>query len=118
MSLRRGDVVLAWFPFASGAGSKRRPCVVVQNDADNQNLLNTVVAQITSNTARAGDKSHVLIQVATPEGRQTGLLHDCVVSCNNLAAIEQNLVQKAIGTLSPTLMLQVNDRLKAALELT
>jgi mRNA interferase MazF len=118
MSFRRGDVALAWFPFASGAGRKRRPCVVVQNDADNQKLSNTVVAQITSNTARSGDKSHLLIQVATPDGRRTGLLHDPVVSCNNRATVEQNLVQKAIGILSPTLMLQVNDRLKAALELT
>ncbi len=30
MSVSRGDVVLAWYPFASGAGGKRRPCLVVQ----------------------------------------------------------------------------------------
>jgi mRNA-degrading endonuclease toxin of MazEF toxin-antitoxin module len=35
MTVRRGDVVLAWYPFSSGAGGKRRPCLVVQNDADN-----------------------------------------------------------------------------------
>jgi mRNA interferase MazF len=117
MSIRRGDVVLAWFPFASAQGGKRRPCVIVQNDVDNQKLANTVVAQITSTVQRAGDKSHLLIEVSTPGGQQSGLLHDSVVSCNNLATIEQQLIVKVIGSLPAALMQQVNDRLKAALEL-
>jgi mRNA-degrading endonuclease toxin of MazEF toxin-antitoxin module len=49
MTILRGDVVLAWFPFASGSGGKRRPCVVVQNDADNRKLANTMIVQITTN---------------------------------------------------------------------
>src|SRR6267378_3302942 len=117
MSIRRGDVVMAWFPFASGQGGKRRPCLIVQNDADNQKVANTVIARITSNPRRAGDKSHLLIEVATPEGQQSGLLHDSVVSCNNLATIEQSLINKVIGSLSAALMQKVNDCLKAALEL-
>src|SRR4051812_47611015 len=59
MTLARGDVVLAWFPFASGVGGKRRPCLVMQNDEDNRKLANTIIAQVTSNLARTGDKSHV-----------------------------------------------------------
>jgi mRNA interferase MazF len=118
MSVSRGDVVLAWVPFASGTGGKRRPCVVVQNDQDNGKLANTVVALITTNLARRGDKSHFLIDVATPDGQQTGLLHDSMVSCNNLATIEQSLIQKTIGTLSAALLKQLDDCLKAALELS
>src|SRR5437660_1217723 len=104
MSAQRGDVVLAWYPFASGTGGKRRPCLVVQNDPDNQKLANTVVAQITTNLVRLGDKSHLLIEVATPEGAQSGLLHDSLVSCNNLATIEQKLIAKVIGSLPASLM--------------
>ena len=117
MTIRRADVVLAWYPFASGKGGKRRPCLVVQNDPDNQRLGNTVIAQITSNLQRTGDKSHVLIEVATPDGQQSGLLHDSLVSCNNLATIEQSLIDRVIGSLSAPLMQKVNDCLKAALEL-
>jgi mRNA interferase MazF len=117
MSIKRGDVAMAWFPFASGTGGKRRPCLIVQNDVDNQKLANTVIARITSNLRRAGDKSHVLIELATPEGQQAGLLHDSLVSCNNLATIEQNLIAKVIGSLPAGLMQRVNDCLKAALEL-
>ena len=73
MSIQRGDIALAWFPFASGAGGKRRPCVVFQNDSDNQKLSNTNIAQITSNLARQADKSHVPIEISTSEGAQTGL---------------------------------------------
>jgi mRNA-degrading endonuclease toxin of MazEF toxin-antitoxin module len=47
MTVQRGDVVLAYYPFASGAGGSRRPVLVVQNDADNARLANTIVAQIT-----------------------------------------------------------------------
>ncbi len=117
MSISRGDVVLAWYPFASGHGAKRRPCVVVQNDIDNAKLSNTVVAQITSNLGRAGDKSHLLVQAATPEGKQAGLLHDSVVSCNNLATIEQSLIDKVIGTLPAQTMQKLGICMKAALEI-
>lgn len=118
MSVQRGDVVMVWFPFASGKGGKRRPALVLQNDDDNQKLANTVIAQITGNLQRIGDKSHVLIEVATSEGQQSGLLHDSMVSCNNLATIEQSLIDKVIGSLSPLLMQKVNDCLKAALEIS
>lgn len=49
MLLKRGDILLAYYPFASGSGGSRRPALVVQNDRDNQRMANTVVAQITSN---------------------------------------------------------------------
>jgi mRNA interferase MazF len=111
----RGDVVLAWFPFASGAGGKRRPCVVVQNDEDNGKLTNTMIVQITTNLARAGDKSHFLIDVATPDGQRTGLLHDSLVSCNNLATIEQSLIGRVIGSLSAALVQDLNKCLQASL---
>jgi mRNA interferase MazF len=117
MTAQRGDVVMAWFPFASGRSGKRRPCVILQNDEDNRKLANTVIAQITSNLARVGDKSHVLIDVATPDGQQSGLLHDSLVSCNNLATIEQALLNRKIGFLSPHLMRQVEEALKKALEI-
>lgn len=117
MKYRRGDVVLALYPLASGVGSSRRPCVVIQNDDDNQKLANTVVAQITTNLARVGDKSHVLIEVASADGRQSGLIHDSVISCNNLATINENRIQHRIGILGPTVIQEMNGALNAALEL-
>jgi mRNA interferase MazF len=118
MILSRGDVVLAWYPFASATGGKRRPCLVVQNDSDNARLTNTVIVQITSNLRAAAAPTQLLIEVNTPEGKQSGLLHDSLVSCNNLATIEQNLVARTIGSLPPSVMWRVDACLKAALGLT
>jgi hypothetical protein len=53
MNVQRGDVVLVDYPYAAGSGTKVRPVLVIQNDRDNQRLLHTIVAQITSVTRRA-----------------------------------------------------------------
>ena len=56
--MNRGDVVLAFYPFASGSGGKRRPGLVVQNDADNARMAATILAQITTNLARVGEPGY------------------------------------------------------------
>ncbi len=115
MNLRRGDIALAFYPFASGSGGSRRPVLVIQSDAYNQRIRNTIVAQITTNLARANDPAHLLIALATPEGRQSGLLHDSVVSCLNLATLAEDRLDKAIGALPDTVMAKVSQCLKTAL---
>jgi mRNA interferase MazF len=115
MTASRGDVVLAWYPFASGQGGKRRPCLVVQGDAYNQTIRNVVVTQITSNLQRAGDPAHLLIEANSPEGQQSGLLHDSLVSCINLATIADTLIDRRIGSLTDEMMKKIDDGLKAAL---
>ena len=117
MKLYRGDVVLAWFPHASGTGGKHRPCVVIQNDEDNGRIANTLVVFTTSKLSRRGDKSHVHVDVATVEGKRTGLLCDSLISCNNIATIEQSLVSRVIGSLAPSILAETNDCLRAAMEL-
>jgi mRNA interferase MazF len=74
MNVQRGDVVLVDYPYAAGSGTKVRPVLVIQNDRDNQRLLNTIVAQITSVTRRALEPTQLLIEIATPAGQQSGLL--------------------------------------------
>jgi len=98
-------------------GWERRPCLVIQNDTDNARLTNTVVAQITSNLRAAHEPTHLLIEVATPDGQQTGLVFDSLVSCSNLATIEQSLIATVIGRLPAGLMTRVEDCLRAALSL-
>jgi mRNA interferase MazF len=104
MTLQRGDVVLCRYPFSSGAGAKLRPAVVVQCNRNNQRLSNVIVAAITTTTHRRGEPTQLLVDPATPEGRSTGLLRPSVVTCENLATIEQTLVTRVIGTLPPVLM--------------
>ena len=67
--MNRDDVVLAFYPFASGSGGKSRPGLVVQNDADNARMAATILAQITTNLTRAGEPTHLLIEASTVEGQ-------------------------------------------------
>ena len=115
--MKRGDVVLASYPFASGAGSSRRPALIVQSDAYNQKISNTIIAQITSNLTRKGDPAHVFIEAESPEGKQAGMLYDSLVSCNNLATVDARRINRVIGSLSDDLMKQDDICLKVALGL-
>lgn len=117
MNVRRGDVLLVYYPFATGIGGSRRPAVVVQSDVYNRRLRNTMVAQITTNLKRAGDPAHLLIEVATPDGIASGLLHDSVVSCINLVTLDETRVERVIGHLPPAVMQRLDACLKIVLGL-
>lgn len=116
--MRRGEVVLVRFPFSSGAGAKVRPAVVVQNDQNNGRLISTIVAMITSTTKRAASlPTQMLIDPANAEGHSSGLLRASAVTCENLFTLDQALVLRSIGVLTPALISRLNDCLKASLDL-
>jgi mRNA-degrading endonuclease toxin of MazEF toxin-antitoxin module len=115
---RRGDVVIARFPYAGGTGFKVRPAVVVQCDSLNRRLHNTIVAMVTSNTNLIGvEPTQLLIDPATPEGAASGLSYPSAVKCENLATIPQADIVNPIGQLSIPLQQRLNDCLKITLEI-
>ena|ERR1051325_6384000 len=101
----RGQIVVVNFSVAG----------IVQSDIYNSKMTNTIVAMVTTNLARVHEPTHLLIDVATPEGKQSGLLHTSVVNCNTLATIQQHEVLQVLGSLPPQVMQQVEICLKAAL---
>jgi mRNA interferase MazF len=115
--MNRGDVVVANFPFQDVPGAKVRPALVVQNDADNAALPNTILAMITGNLADAGRATTLLVDPATPDGAGSGLSGPSLVKCENLATVRQFRVIRTIGRLSDVLMRQIDACLKAALDL-
>jgi len=117
MTTFRGDVVIAMFPNSSGAPAKPRPVLVVQSDSYNAKMRNVIVAAITTNLKHASDPASVLIDVGTPEAKSSGLLQSSIVSCVNLATIDETLVARKIGQLESGLMQQVDKSLKVALSL-
>jgi mRNA interferase MazF len=116
--MQRGDVVVADFPFQDVPGSKVRPAVVVQNDPDNQALANTILAMITGNLTDAGRPTNVFVDPSTPDGAGSGLTGPSLIKCGNLATVRQGRVLRVIGRLSAPLLRQVNDALKAAMDVT
>jgi mRNA interferase MazF len=117
MNVRRGDVVLVLYPFASGRGASRRPPLIGQNNRDHRRLDNTIIAHITTNMLHVNDPTHLLIPWGTPEGQQAGLLHDSVISGNNLATVHADRMHRVIGHLPDAVMHRIDECLKAALGL-
>jgi mRNA interferase MazF len=113
--MKRCDVVLVYVPFVGAPGGKNRPAVIVQCDALNVALRETVIAEITSNLAHTNKAHQVLIDVATPDGAASGLLTDSAVRCERLHTVPQARVLRMIGALSPRLMQHIDIALQAAL---
>ena len=115
--MNRGDVVIVPFPFQDKPGEKIRPAVVVQGDAGNERLTNTILAMITGNLDDAGQPTTVLVDPQTRDGAGSGLRGPSLVKCYNLATMRQRRVLQVIGHLSDAVMQQVGQALKSALEL-
>ena len=118
MNVKRRDVLLIDHRFSDATGSKVRPVLVVQSDLRNALLTNTIVAMITKNLNRVGkDPTQLLIDVSTPDGQMSGLNVNSAVTCGNLFTLHEDLIRRKLGELPDLLMRQINDCLKAALEL-
>lgn len=118
MTIRRGDIVLARVPHTAGTRGKKRPAIVVQADTYNARLRHIVVAEVTSGAQWAAEPACLFIDIATPEGQATGL-HKCAfVSCLHLVTMNADRLGTPIGRLSARLIQQLNDCLKAALEIS
>jgi mRNA interferase MazF len=116
MTVKRGDIVLLPIAFTSGGGVKVRPALVVQSDHNNVRLSNTIVAIVTKTIHRATrEPTQLLVDITTPEGRQSGLLHTSAIKCEHLATVSIADIIRVIGNLPPTTMAQVERCLKAAL---
>jgi mRNA interferase MazF len=110
--------VLVDFPYATGGGSKVRPVLVVQCDRNNARLQDTIVAIITSNTTRAGaEPTQYLIDSNHPDWRASGLLLPSVVKCEHIYTFNLRRILRHLGWLSAGTMRQVDDCLKASLDL-
>ncbi|MDB9435902.1 MAG: type II toxin-antitoxin system PemK/MazF family toxin [Dolichospermum sp.] len=97
MPYNRGSVVLVLFPDSNLKTAKRRPALVVQSNNIGTGLSQTIIAMITSNVSRAGHPSRVFVNIATPEGKQTGLITDSVIMTDNLATVLDTEIDKVIG---------------------
>jgi mRNA interferase MazF len=112
--IRRGTIVEVKLDPAIGSeASKKRPCVVIQNDVGNRASPLTIVAAIIG-------AEHVpavtAIDVAVPRG-EGGLLKDSVVKCNHLRSIDAQRIGRSFGRLTAETMARVDAALRISLDL-
>lgn len=92
--------MLVLYPNSDGITAKKRPALIVQADDLNSGLPQVVIALMTTNLARAGHPSRVLLVADSPEGRMAGVLSDTVVVTDNLGTVRLELIDRAIGRVS------------------
>jgi len=103
------------FPNSDLQTAKLRPALIVQSDDLETGLSQIILAMISSNLARVGHTSRVLLKISTEQGKESGLLLDSVIMTDNLATISLSRIVRIIGTLKG--MDQVDDALRHTLKL-
>jgi mRNA interferase MazF len=112
---KRGDVVLVPFPNSDLRRAKLRPALIVQANDLATGLSQIVLVMISSNLSRSGHRSRFLIETNSEKGKQSGLLFDSVVMCDNIATVSISVVHRTIGQFGE--MVEVNKALRHTLGL-
>jgi mRNA interferase MazF len=116
--VRRGDVLLADLsPVIGSEAGKRRPLIVVSNNAANRGAESRgqgviTVVPITSNTTRVYS-----FQVRLPADSVTGLTVESKCQAEQVRSIDVVRVVRRLGALSPETLRQVDEALRLHLDL-
>jgi mRNA interferase MazF len=112
--ISRGSI--CWVHLGPARGSrpaKRRPVLVVQDDAVNASkLATTIVAVMTSNTSQAAVGGNVFVPAAT-----SGLSKDSAVNLSALLTLNKTDLDSPVGRLPSYLMDEIHDGLRLILGL-
>jgi mRNA interferase MazF len=106
--MKRGEVW--WVEFDPSVGSeirKKRPAVIVSNNAANRNLARVVVVPLTSNTGR----QYPAEALVTVGGQSSKAMADQIMSA------DKSRLKSQFGELSKVDMLAVEDAIKTHLAL-
>lgn len=114
--MKRGD--LYWADVVPRSGSEqtgRRPVIVMSNDGFNQTLSwnSIIVVPLTTSRAQALRTPTV---VAIP-GAATGLPKGSIAICHQVTTLDRSKFRQRIGNLPHSLMEQVGEAVKAAMDL-
>nr|MDT0661322.1 type II toxin-antitoxin system PemK/MazF family toxin [Micromonospora sp. DSM 115978] len=117
--MRRGDLFLADLsPVLGSEADKRRPVIVVSNDAANRTAESrgrgvVTIVPVTSNTTRIYP-----FQVRLPaEDPTIGLSVDSKGQAEQVRSIDVSRLSRRLGTLPPALLRQLDDALRLHLTL-
>lgn len=116
MDIRRGDIVyIDLEPIKGSETGKRRPCLVIQNDVNNEYAPTTIIAVITSRRRLEKKKkypTHVWINKG--EG---GLTKDSIIQCEQIRTVDKGRIIKKIGHLDDDFMQKVEEAISIILSM-
>jgi mRNA interferase MazF len=113
--MKRGTIVLTPFPFTDLTTNKIRPAVVVSRS--DRTGTDVVVAFMTSQKPARLHGSDFAIEQSDPDFPKTGLKSGAIVKCDKLATVDTKIFVGELGELSSALVIELDARLRYALEL-
>jgi mRNA interferase MazF len=116
MSLKKGDLILAPFPFTDFSETKLRPAVVLW--VSSRGSTNIIICFISSQNLMNLQPEEFLIGDSDPEFANTGLKVSSKVIVSRIVTINRNLITRRIGNLGLTHLEELNTRLIAILQLS
>jgi mRNA interferase MazF len=113
MTVKQGDIY--WANLEAPRGSEpgfRHPCVVIQNDAFNASLINTVaVCALTSNLKRAQAPGNVTLNKG-----EANLSKKSVVNISQVVTVDKSDLKEKIGSLSAERTEEIIEGIKLLVE--
>lgn len=109
MAYRRGDVLAVPYDYSDLTGGKVRPAVVISSDAYNLAQPDLVLAGISTQVHKASDYDYLLVNWAAANLRYPSLVR------GRFLTLEQNLVRRVVGRLTPSDFAGVEDKLISVL---
>jgi mRNA interferase MazF len=114
--LKRGDVF--WADLAPRSGSEqagRRPVIVVSHDGFNQtpNWRSIIIVPVSTSNAQS---RRALTVVPLPKGTAS-LSQASVAVCHQVTTLDRSKLSKLLGSLPKEILVEVEQGLKAALDL-
>lgn len=114
--MKRGLIVLTPFPFADLSDHKVRPALLVSRS---ERIGSEVILAFigTHKGHRLRDDDLLLSPEHTPQFEEAGLKAASFVRLAKLLTVQQGILRGKLGTLPPEIMLQVDEKLRFALDL-
>jgi len=107
--MKKGDFVLAHFPFTNLRGTKLRPGLVLAPE----NSQNDVILAFITTQLEKKDELSVLAQANST----TGLKKNSLIRLSRIATIHKSIISGKIGIVSPELLSEINTGLRKVLAL-
>jgi mRNA interferase MazF len=102
-------VVLVPFPFDDFSSSKVRPAVCLTDPIGPHDHI--ILTFITSRIPDRPLETDLIIDSGDPDFASTGLRVSSTLQLHRLMTVTKSLLRRELGTLSPAMQTQINDRL-------
>jgi len=114
MDIFKGDVVSVDLePIIGSETGKIRPCLIVQNNINNEHSPTTIIVVITGRD-RFKKKYPTHVWIDKGEG---GLTKDSVIQCEQIRTIDKRRITKKLGSVNNDCLQKVEEAIKITLAL-